>query len=168
MWQFSLEAIVLVDPPSLMTIEDYVPVTPIDAYLEGVDHFPDLVRVRVPYQEWFVQNSLGSLMALHEVEGSWVLGGVARDSFQLQFSREIERLQAEVIRLQLELLASEGRYTADHDRWLVEIVVQMISVQCLEDQILRAGITHVTRTSSSSQGRTSTSSSPSPAGIPRD
>lgn len=96
------------------------------------------------------------------------MGGVARDSFQLQFSREIERLQAEVIRLQLELLASEGRYTADHDRWLVEIVVQMISVQWLEDQILRAGITHVTRTSSSSQGRTSTSSSPSPAGIPRD
>lgn len=34
--------------------EDYVLASPRDAYLEGVDQFPDLVRVGVPYQEWFV------------------------------------------------------------------------------------------------------------------
>jgi hypothetical protein len=118
--QLSLEAVVPVDPPSLMTIEDYIPATPRDAYLEGVDHFPDLVRIGVPYQEWFAQNSLGSLMALHEVEGGRVLGGVAQDSFQLQFSGEMQRLQAEVRRLQLELLASDGRFMAAHAQWQEE------------------------------------------------
>uniref|UniRef100_A0A2N9FFK2 Uncharacterized protein n=1 Tax=Fagus sylvatica TaxID=28930 RepID=A0A2N9FFK2_FAGSY len=85
--QLSLKAIVPVDPLSLMTIEDYIPATLRDAYLEGVDHFPDLKEM---------------------------------------------------------------------------------AVQRLEDQLLREGLTTVTRTSSSSQGRTSTSSSPSPTGIPRD
>ncbi len=52
--QLSLKAIVPVDPLSLMTIEDYIPATLRDAYLEGVDHFPDLVLIGVPYQECFV------------------------------------------------------------------------------------------------------------------
>ena len=47
--QRSLEVIVPVDPLSLMTIEDYVPATPRDAYLEGVDYFPNLIRVGVLY-----------------------------------------------------------------------------------------------------------------------
>jgi hypothetical protein len=53
-------------------------------------------------------------MTLHEVEGGQVLGGVAQDSFQLQFSGEMQKLQAEVRRLQLELLASNGRFTVAH------------------------------------------------------
>lgn len=81
--QLGLEVVVPVDPPSLMTVEDYIPATPGDAYLEGVDYFPNLIRIGEPYQEWFTQNSLGSLMTIHEVEGGQVLGGVAQDSFQL-------------------------------------------------------------------------------------
>ena len=41
------------DPHSLMTFEDYIPATPSDAYLEGMDYFLDLVRAWVLYQEWF-------------------------------------------------------------------------------------------------------------------
>ena len=166
--QLSLEAVVPVDPPSLMTIEDYIPATPRDAYLEGVDHFPDLIRIGVPYQEWFAQNSLGSLMALHEVEGGWVLGGVAQDSFQLQFSGEMQRLQAEVRRLQLELLVSDGRFTAAHAQWQEERATYMMNVQRLEDQLLSMGVSPVTRAETSDQGHTSTSSSTSFAGIPQD
>ena len=166
--QLSLEAVVPVDPPSLMTIEDYIPATPRDAYLEGVDHFPDLIRIGVPYQEWFAQNSLGSLMALHEVERGRVLGGVAQDSFQLQFSREMQRLQAEVRRLQLELLVSDGRFTAAHAQWQEERATYMMNVQRLEDQLLSMGVSPVTRAETSDQGHTSTSSSTSFAGIPQD
>uniref|UniRef100_A0A2N9FDV4 Aminotransferase-like plant mobile domain-containing protein n=1 Tax=Fagus sylvatica TaxID=28930 RepID=A0A2N9FDV4_FAGSY len=72
------EAIVPVDPPSLMTIESYIPEAPSDSYVEGVDSYPDLVRAEVPYQEWFTQNSLGPLMSVHEVEGGRVMGGVGR------------------------------------------------------------------------------------------
>ena len=45
------EAIVPVDPSSLMTIEGYIPEAPSDSYVEGVDSYPDLVRAEVPYQE---------------------------------------------------------------------------------------------------------------------
>uniref|UniRef100_A0A2N9G1L4 Aminotransferase-like plant mobile domain-containing protein n=1 Tax=Fagus sylvatica TaxID=28930 RepID=A0A2N9G1L4_FAGSY len=40
--QLSVEVVVPADPPSLMTIEDYIPATPRDAYLEGMNHFLDL------------------------------------------------------------------------------------------------------------------------------
>uniref|UniRef100_A0A2N9EFT8 Integrase catalytic domain-containing protein n=1 Tax=Fagus sylvatica TaxID=28930 RepID=A0A2N9EFT8_FAGSY len=73
------KAVVPVDPPRLMTIEGYIPGTPSDSYMEGVDSNLDLVRVDVPYQEWFEQVSLGSLMSLHEVEGGRVMGGTAMD-----------------------------------------------------------------------------------------
>jgi hypothetical protein len=90
--QLGGKAVVPVDPPRLMTIEGYIPGTPSDSYMEGVDSNLDLVRVDVPYQEWFEQVSLGSLMSFHEVEGGRVMGGTAMDSHLLRFSREIDRL----------------------------------------------------------------------------
>ena len=63
-----------------MTIEGYIPDTPIDSYVAVVDFHPDLVQIEVPYQEWFEQISLGPLMSLHEVEGGRVMGGMAMDS----------------------------------------------------------------------------------------
>ena len=80
MRQMGGEAVVLVDPPRLMTIEDYIPRAPSDSYVEGVEAYPNLIQVDVPYQEWFERVSLGSLMSFHEVEGGRVIGGTAMDS----------------------------------------------------------------------------------------
>uniref|UniRef100_A0A2N9HIH7 Aminotransferase-like plant mobile domain-containing protein n=1 Tax=Fagus sylvatica TaxID=28930 RepID=A0A2N9HIH7_FAGSY len=114
--QLGDEAVVPVDPSPLMTIEDYIPRAPSDPYIAGVSAYPSLVREGVPYQEWFEQVSLGSLMSLHEVEGGRVMGGVAMDSHHIRSSGQIERLEGEVLRLQLELSVSADRYTADMDR----------------------------------------------------
>ena len=114
--QLGGEAAVPVDPPPLMTIEGYIPRAPSDPYVAGVSVYPGLVRADVPYQEWFEQVSLGSLMSLHKVEGGRVMGGMAMDSHNIRSSGEIERLQSEILRLQLELSVSEDRHTADVDR----------------------------------------------------
>jgi hypothetical protein len=111
--QLGDEAVVPVDPSPLMTIEDYIPRAPSDPYIAGVSAYPSLVREGVSYQEWFEQVSLGSLMSLHEVEGGRVMGGVAMDSHHIRSSGQIERLEGEVLRLQLELSVSADRYTAD-------------------------------------------------------
>ena len=108
--QLGGEALVPVDPPQLMTIEDYIPRAPRDSYVEGVKAYPDLMRADVPYREWFEQVSLGPLMSLHEVEGGQVMGGSAMDSHFFQSSREIERLQTEILHLQLELSVSEDQH----------------------------------------------------------
>jgi hypothetical protein len=115
--QLGDEAVVPVDPSPLMTIEDYIPRAPSDPYIEGVSAYPSLVREGVSYQEWFEQVSLGSLMSLHEVEGGRVMGGVAMDSHHIRSSGQIERLEGEVLRLQLELSVSADRYTADMDQY---------------------------------------------------
>ncbi len=47
--QLGGEAIVPVDPSSLMTIEGYIPDPPSDSYVEGVDYYSGLVQVEVPY-----------------------------------------------------------------------------------------------------------------------
>uniref|UniRef100_A0A2N9I8J7 Aminotransferase-like plant mobile domain-containing protein n=1 Tax=Fagus sylvatica TaxID=28930 RepID=A0A2N9I8J7_FAGSY len=111
--QLGDEAVVPVDPSPLMTIEDYIPRAPSDPYIAGVSAYPSLVREGVPYQEWFEQVSLGSLMSLHEVEGGRVMGGVAMDSHHIRSSGQIERLEGEILRLQLELSVSVDRHTAD-------------------------------------------------------
>jgi hypothetical protein len=98
-----------------MTIEDYIPRAPSDPYVVGVSAYPSLVREDVPYQEWFDRVSLGSLMSLHEVEGGRVMGGVAMDSHLLRSSGQIERLEGEILRLQLELSVSVDRHAADMD-----------------------------------------------------
>ena len=114
--QLGGEALVPVDPPSLMTIEDYIPRAPSDSFVAGVEAYADLIRADVPYQEWFEQVSLGPLMSLHEVEGGRVMGRSAMDSHLFQSSGEIERLANEILRLQLELSVSEDRHAADMDR----------------------------------------------------
>jgi hypothetical protein len=114
--QLGDEAVVPVDPSPLMTIEDYIPRAPSDPYIAGVSAYPSLVREDVPYQEWFERVSLGSLMSLHEVEGGRVMGGVAMDSHHIRSSGQIERLESEILRLQLELSVSVDRHTADMDR----------------------------------------------------
>uniref|UniRef100_A0A2N9G5Z2 Aminotransferase-like plant mobile domain-containing protein n=1 Tax=Fagus sylvatica TaxID=28930 RepID=A0A2N9G5Z2_FAGSY len=111
--QLGDEAVVPVDPSPLMTIEDYIPRAPSDPYIAGVSAYPSLVREGVPYQEWFEQVSLGSLMSLHEVEGGRVMGGVAMDSHHIRSSGQIERLEGEILRLQLELSVSVDRHTAE-------------------------------------------------------
>ena len=128
--QMGGEAIVPVDPPQLMSIEGYIPRDPQDSYVAGVDAYPDLIRVDVPYQEWFEQVSLGPLMSLHEVEGGRVMGGSAMDNHLFQSSGEVERLQTEILRLQLELSVSEDQHRADMDRLQQEMArMQMEATQ---------------------------------------
>ena len=52
-------------------------------------------------------------MAIHEVEGGRVLGGMVMDSHHLHSSGEVDRLQSEILRLQLELSVSEDRLAAE-------------------------------------------------------
>ena len=103
MRQMGGEAVVPVDPSQLMTIEGYIPRAPSDSYVEGVDAYPSLIQADVPYQEWFKRVFLGSLMSLQEVEGGRVMGGTAMDSHVFRSSGEVDRLQSEILRLQLEL-----------------------------------------------------------------
>ena len=95
--QLGGEALVPVDPPQLMTIEDYIPCAPRDSYVEGVEAYPNLIRADMPYQKWFEQVSLGPLMSLHEVEGGRVMGGSAMDNHLFQSFGEIEWLEAEIL-----------------------------------------------------------------------
>uniref|UniRef100_A0A2N9GJ63 Aminotransferase-like plant mobile domain-containing protein n=1 Tax=Fagus sylvatica TaxID=28930 RepID=A0A2N9GJ63_FAGSY len=183
--QLGDEAVVPVDPSPLMTIEDYIPRAPSDPYIAGVSAYPSLVREGVPYQEWFEQVSLGSLMSLHEVEGGRVMGGVAMDSHHIRSSGQIERLEGEVLRLQLELSVSADRYTADMASMQTEAtrregeMVQMqrdlaqsqrdlgsrdaevarlaAAVRRLEDQLHGMGITPVTGADLSGLGQPSSS-----------
>uniref|UniRef100_A0A2N9ID37 Aminotransferase-like plant mobile domain-containing protein n=1 Tax=Fagus sylvatica TaxID=28930 RepID=A0A2N9ID37_FAGSY len=183
--QLGDEAVVPVDPSPLMTIEDYIPRAPSDPYIAGVSAYPSLVREDVPYQEWFERVSLGSLMSLHEVEGGRVMGGVAMDSHLIRSSGQIERLESEILRLQLELSVSVDRHTADMDRVQGEMasmqteatqregeMVQMrrdlasrdaevarlaAAVRRLEEQLQGMGITPVTGAGPSGFGQPSSS-----------
>uniref|UniRef100_A0A2N9FVP5 Aminotransferase-like plant mobile domain-containing protein n=1 Tax=Fagus sylvatica TaxID=28930 RepID=A0A2N9FVP5_FAGSY len=162
--QLGDEAIVPVDPSPLMTIEDYIPRAPSDPYVVGVSAYPSLVREDVPYQEWFDRVSLGSLMSLHEVEGGRVMGGVAMDSHLLRSSGQIERLEGEILRLQLELsaqgemaqmqtaLTQSQRDLGSRD---AEVARLTAAVQRLEEQLHSMGITPVTGADPSGFGQTS-------------
>uniref|UniRef100_A0A2N9H139 Aminotransferase-like plant mobile domain-containing protein n=1 Tax=Fagus sylvatica TaxID=28930 RepID=A0A2N9H139_FAGSY len=168
--QLGGDALVPVDPPQLMTIEDYIPRAPSDSFVAGVEAYPALILADVPYREWFEQVSLGSLMSLHEVEGGRVMGGSAMDSHLSRSSGEFEWLQTEILRLQLELSVSEDRYAADMARAQEETArVQAELTQTirrLEDQLHGMGITPVTGAGSSGLGQTS--SSPPPDPVSRD
>uniref|UniRef100_A0A2N9HYI0 Aminotransferase-like plant mobile domain-containing protein n=1 Tax=Fagus sylvatica TaxID=28930 RepID=A0A2N9HYI0_FAGSY len=135
--QLGDEAVVPVDPSPLMTIEDYIPRAPSDPYIAGVSAYPSLVREGVPYQEWFEQVSLGSLMSLHEVEGGRVMGGVAMDSHHIRSSGQIERLESEILRLQLELSVSVDRHTADMDRVQGEMASMQTEATQREGEMVR-------------------------------
>uniref|UniRef100_A0A2N9H4Y4 glutathione transferase n=1 Tax=Fagus sylvatica TaxID=28930 RepID=A0A2N9H4Y4_FAGSY len=167
--QLGGEALVPVDPPRLMTIEDYIPRAPSDSYVEGVEAYPDLIQA------------------------GHALPGVS--------SGEIERLENEILRLQLELSVSEDRHAADMDRVQGEMarmqmeatqrdgaMAQMqadlvqrqrdldsrdaevarfaAAVQRLEEQLQGMGITPVTGAGSSGFGQTS--STPPPDPVSRD
>uniref|UniRef100_A0A2N9HS82 Aminotransferase-like plant mobile domain-containing protein n=1 Tax=Fagus sylvatica TaxID=28930 RepID=A0A2N9HS82_FAGSY len=163
------EAAVPVDPSPLMTIEGYIPRAPSDPYVAGVSAYPSLVREDVPYQEWFEQVSLGSLMSLHEVEGGRVMGGMAMESHHIRSSGQIERLQSEILRLQLELSVSEDCHVADMDRAQGETArmqTELTRMQGEMDQLLGVGIAPVTGASSSGLGQTS--SPPPPDPVSRD
>jgi hypothetical protein len=183
--QLGDEAVVPVDPSPLMTIEAYIPRAPSDPYIAGVSAYPSLVREGVPYQEWFERVSLGSLMSLHEVAGGRVMGGVAMDSHLIRSSGQIERLESEILRLQLELSVSVDRHTVDMDRVQGEMasmqteaaqregeMVQMrrdlasrdaevtrlaAAVRRLEEQLQGMGITPVTGADLSGLGQPSSS-----------
>jgi hypothetical protein len=135
--QLGDEAVVPVDPSPLMTIEDYIPRAPSDPYIAGVSAYPSLVREGVPYQEWFERVSLGSLMSLHEVAGGRVMGGVAMDSHLIRSSGQIERLESEVLRLQLELSVSVDRHTADMDRVQGEMASMRTEATQREGEMVR-------------------------------
>uniref|UniRef100_A0A2N9GPL5 Aminotransferase-like plant mobile domain-containing protein n=1 Tax=Fagus sylvatica TaxID=28930 RepID=A0A2N9GPL5_FAGSY len=135
--QLGDEAVVPVDPSPLMTIEAYIPRAPSDPYIAGVSAYPSLVREDVPYQEWFERVSLGSLMSLHEVEGGRVMGGVAMDSHLIRSSGQIERLESEILRLQLELSVSVDRHTADMDRVQGEMASMRTEATQREGEMVR-------------------------------
>uniref|UniRef100_A0A2N9EJJ0 Aminotransferase-like plant mobile domain-containing protein n=1 Tax=Fagus sylvatica TaxID=28930 RepID=A0A2N9EJJ0_FAGSY len=161
--QWGGEATVPVDPPPLMTIEGYIPRDPSDPYVAGVSAYPGLVREDVPYQEWFEQVSLGSLMSLHEVEGGRVMGGMAMDSHHIRSSGQIERLQSEILRLQLEL--GRGIWIPDRSR-RCRLAIRAATIRRLEDQLQGVGIPPVTGAGSSGFGQTS--SPPPPDPVSRD
>uniref|UniRef100_A0A2N9HFF4 Aminotransferase-like plant mobile domain-containing protein n=1 Tax=Fagus sylvatica TaxID=28930 RepID=A0A2N9HFF4_FAGSY len=160
--QLGDEAVVPVDPSPLMTIEDYIPRAPSDPYIAGVSAYPSLVREGVPYQEWFEQVSLGSLMSLHEVEGGRVMGGVAMDSHHIRSSGQIERLEGEgeMASMQTEATRREGemvqmqRDLASRD---AEVTRLAAAVRRLEDQLHGMGITPVTGADLSGPGQPSSS-----------
>uniref|UniRef100_A0A2N9FLC3 Aminotransferase-like plant mobile domain-containing protein n=1 Tax=Fagus sylvatica TaxID=28930 RepID=A0A2N9FLC3_FAGSY len=119
------------------------------------------------------------------VEGGRVMGGVAMDSHHIRSSGQIERLEGEVLRLQLELSVSADRYTADMASMQTEAtrregeMVQMqrdlaqsqrdlgsrdaevarlaAAVRRLEDQLHGMGITPVTGADLSGPGQPSSS-----------
>uniref|UniRef100_A0A2N9FW61 Aminotransferase-like plant mobile domain-containing protein n=1 Tax=Fagus sylvatica TaxID=28930 RepID=A0A2N9FW61_FAGSY len=87
--------------------------------------------------EWFERVSLGSLMSLHEVEGGRVMGGVAMDSHLIRSSGQIERLESEILRLQLELSVSVDRHTADMDRVQGEMASMQTEATQREGEMVR-------------------------------
>uniref|UniRef100_A0A2N9HC15 Aminotransferase-like plant mobile domain-containing protein n=1 Tax=Fagus sylvatica TaxID=28930 RepID=A0A2N9HC15_FAGSY len=133
--------------------------------LLGVSAYPSLVREGVPYQEWFEQVSLGSLMSLHEVEGGRVMGGVAMDSHHIRSSGQIERLEGrdgqteatrregEMVQMQRDLAQSQ-RDLGSRD---AEVARLAAAVRRLEDQLHGMGITPVTGADLSGPGQPSSS-----------
>uniref|UniRef100_A0A2N9HN70 Aminotransferase-like plant mobile domain-containing protein n=1 Tax=Fagus sylvatica TaxID=28930 RepID=A0A2N9HN70_FAGSY len=166
--QLGDEAVVPVDPSPLMTIEDYIPRAPSDPYIAGVSAYPSLVREGVPYQEWFEQVSLGSLMSLHEVEGGRVMGGVAMDSHHIRSSGQIERLEGRDGQYADGGDTARGGDGADAEGFGPEpeglrfsrcraLAAQAATVRRLEDQLHGMGITPVTGADPSGLGQPSSS-----------
>uniref|UniRef100_A0A2N9GCZ9 Aminotransferase-like plant mobile domain-containing protein n=1 Tax=Fagus sylvatica TaxID=28930 RepID=A0A2N9GCZ9_FAGSY len=171
MRQMGGEALVPVDSPRLMTIEDYIPRAPSDSYVEGVEAYPDLIQADVPYQEWFERVSLGSLMSLHEVEGGRVMGGTTMDSHVFQSSGE-----GEMARMQMEATQHDGEMAQmqadlvqrqrDLDSRDAELAIRAATIRRLEEQLQGVGIPPVTGAGSSGFGQTS--SPPPPDPVSRD
>uniref|UniRef100_A0A2N9FYN5 CCHC-type domain-containing protein n=1 Tax=Fagus sylvatica TaxID=28930 RepID=A0A2N9FYN5_FAGSY len=170
--QLGGEALVPVDPPHLMTIEDYIPRAPSDSYVEGVEAYPDLIQADMPYQEWFERVSLGPLMSLHEVEGGRLELSVSED----RHAADMDRLQEEMARMQMETTQRDGAMAQmqadlvqrqrDLDSRDAEVARFAATVRRLEEQLQGMGITPVTGAGSSGFGQTS--STPPPDPVSRD
>uniref|UniRef100_A0A2N9GJ07 Aminotransferase-like plant mobile domain-containing protein n=1 Tax=Fagus sylvatica TaxID=28930 RepID=A0A2N9GJ07_FAGSY len=94
------------------------------------------------------------------VEGGRVMGGVAMDSHLIRSSGQIERLESEILRLQLELSVSVDRHTADMDRVqgeMAKVARLAAAVRRLEEQLQGMGITPVTGADPSGLGQPSSS-----------
>uniref|UniRef100_A0A2N9IQ76 Aminotransferase-like plant mobile domain-containing protein n=1 Tax=Fagus sylvatica TaxID=28930 RepID=A0A2N9IQ76_FAGSY len=168
--QLGGEALVPVDPPQLMTIEDYIPRAPSDSFVAGVEAYPALILADVPYREWFEQVSLGSLMSLHETE-------ILRLQLELSVSEDrhvadMDRAQEETARVQAELTQVQGELTRvqgaltqsqrDLDSRDAALTAHVATIRRLEDQLHGMGITPVTGAGSSGLGQTSSSPPPDP------
>uniref|UniRef100_A0A2N9J9R4 Aminotransferase-like plant mobile domain-containing protein n=1 Tax=Fagus sylvatica TaxID=28930 RepID=A0A2N9J9R4_FAGSY len=151
------------DPPQLMTIEDYIPRAPSDSFVAGVEAYPALILADVPYREWFEQVSLGSLMSLHELELS-----VSEDRYTADMARaqeETARVQAELTQVQGELTRAQGDLTQsrrDLGSRDAVLTAHVETIRRLEDQLHGMGITPVTGAGSSGLGQTSSSPPPDP------
>uniref|UniRef100_A0A2N9HSC2 Aminotransferase-like plant mobile domain-containing protein n=1 Tax=Fagus sylvatica TaxID=28930 RepID=A0A2N9HSC2_FAGSY len=161
--QLGGDALVPVDPPQLMTIEDYIPRAPSDSFVAGVEAYPALILADVPYREWFEQVSLGSLMSLHELELS-----VSEDRYTADMARaqeETARVQAELTQVQGELTRAQGDLTQsrrDLGSRDAVLTAHVETIRRLEDQLHGMGITPVTGAGSSGLGQTSSSPPPDP------
>uniref|UniRef100_A0A2N9G2H6 Aminotransferase-like plant mobile domain-containing protein n=1 Tax=Fagus sylvatica TaxID=28930 RepID=A0A2N9G2H6_FAGSY len=168
--QLGGDALVPVDPPRLMTIEDYIPRAPSDSFVAGVEAYPALILADVPYGEWFEQVSLGSLMSLHETE---ILRlqlelSVSEDRYAADMARaqeETARVQAELTQVQGELTRTQGDLTQsrrDLGSRDAVLTAHVETIRRLEDQLHGMGITPVTGAGSSGLGQTSSSPPPDP------
>uniref|UniRef100_A0A2N9FE88 Aminotransferase-like plant mobile domain-containing protein n=1 Tax=Fagus sylvatica TaxID=28930 RepID=A0A2N9FE88_FAGSY len=168
--QLGGDALVPVDPPQLMTIEDYIPRAPSDSFVAGVEAYPALILADVPYREWFEQVSLGSLMSLHETE---ILRlqlelSVSEDRYAADMARaqeETARVQAELTQVQGELTRAQGDLTQsrrDLGSRDAVLTAHVETIRRLEDQLHGMGITPVTGAGSSGLGQTSSSPPPDP------
>uniref|UniRef100_A0A2N9HHN9 Aminotransferase-like plant mobile domain-containing protein n=1 Tax=Fagus sylvatica TaxID=28930 RepID=A0A2N9HHN9_FAGSY len=157
--QLGGDALVPVDPPRLMTIEDYIPRAPSDSFVAGVEAYPALIRADVPYGEWFEQTEILRL----QLELS-----VSEDRYAADMARaqeETARVQAELTQVQGELTRTQGDLTQsqrDLGSRDAMLTAHVETIRRLEDQLHGMGITPVTGAGSSGLGQTSSSPPPDP------
>ena len=73
------------------------------------------------------------------------MGGMAMDSHHIRSSGQIERLESEILRLQLELSVSVDRHTADMDRVQGEMARMRTEATQREGEMARMQATLVQR-----------------------
>uniref|UniRef100_A0A2N9EQN6 Aminotransferase-like plant mobile domain-containing protein n=1 Tax=Fagus sylvatica TaxID=28930 RepID=A0A2N9EQN6_FAGSY len=157
--QLGGDALVPVDPPRLMTIEDYIPRAPSDSFVAGVEAYPALILADVPYGEWFEQTEILRL----QLELS-----VSEDRYAADMARaqeETARVQAELTQVQGELTRTQGDLTQsqrDLGSRDAMLTAHVETIRRLEDQLHGMGITPVTGAGSSGLGQTSSSPPPDP------
>uniref|UniRef100_A0A2N9HGG4 Aminotransferase-like plant mobile domain-containing protein n=1 Tax=Fagus sylvatica TaxID=28930 RepID=A0A2N9HGG4_FAGSY len=161
--QLGGDALVPVDPPQLMTIEDYIPRAPSDSFVAGVEAYPALILADVPYREWFEQVSLGLRFYVSSSSLS-----VSEDRYTADMARaqeETARVQAELTQVQGELTRAQGDLTQsrrDLGSRDAVLTAHVETIRRLEDQLHGMGITPVTGAGSSGLGQTSSSPPPDP------
>uniref|UniRef100_A0A2N9J8G6 Aminotransferase-like plant mobile domain-containing protein n=1 Tax=Fagus sylvatica TaxID=28930 RepID=A0A2N9J8G6_FAGSY len=154
--QLGGDALVPVDPPRLMTIEDYIPRAPSDSFVAGVEAYPALILADVPY------GRVTEILRL-QLELS-----VSEDRYAADMARaqeETARVQAELTQVQGELTRTQGDLTQsrrDLGSRDAVLTAHVETIRRLEDQLHGMGITPVTGAGSSGLGQTSSSPPPDP------